>query len=129
MGWIGEKIRISATRIAATAADIRPTRAIALHAAELRELAAMGVSLDRLAAALALAGLTSQRTGKPISGRILGRMLRTAPKEPPASISTTTPAQPSAVASAAMPDSRAVVSTTSRAGRGLESLAGKRRNQ
>jgi hypothetical protein len=131
MGWIGEKIRIAAERVAATATDIAPTRSVSLHAAELRDLVAMGVPLERLAAALTLAGLASSRTGHGISGRILGRMLRAAPEKPaavpPPSISTTTPVRDASAPAVA--SDRVVVSTTSRAGRGLESLAGKRRNQ
>ena len=128
MGWIGEKIRISAARVVATAADVSPSRAVALHAVELRDLVAIGVSLDRIAAALALAGLSSRRTGKAISDRILGRMLRSAPAAPavvpPPSISLAAPE----ASAPAEPAKAAAIPTSSRIGRGLEALAKKRPN-
>lgn len=128
MGWIGEKIRISAARVAATAGDLKLARTVALHAVELRELVAIGVSLDRIAEALALAGLVSHRTGKPVAGRILGRMLRAAPTSPavspPSSISVATPT----ASAPAEPVIAAAIPTSSRIGRGLEALAKKRQN-
>ena len=83
MGWVTDRIVTAAKRVAETAADGLPLqRAIALHADELRDLVAIGVSLGRLAEALAAAGVVGARTGKAVAPRLVGRMLSKALRNP-----------------------------------------------
>jgi len=83
MGWVVEKIERVMRRLAATAVDLPLQSAVTLHAPELRELLAIGVTLGRLSEALAQAGVLGTRTNKPISAKHLSKMLALSPARPP----------------------------------------------
>jgi len=132
MGWVGDRIDQVTRRLAGTAADLPLQSAVTLHAPELRELLAIGVTLGRLSEALALAGVLGARTGKPISAKLLSKMLAKAPATPPVQ-------PPTDLAASARPSAATVPATASphpptqspmsRAGRGLDALAGRKHKQ
>lgn len=130
MGWITDRVVMAAKKVAETAGDGLPLqRAIVLHADELHGLVAIGVSLGRLAEALAEAGVVGARTGKTVAPRLVGRMLAKALRNPaqagiyppPAVSRPSSPVTPPMqVQPVANPPGG------SRLGRGLESLAGRK---
>ena len=122
MGWISDKITTAVRRVAATRADgLALQRTIDLHAKELRELVAIGVTYGRLAEDLAEVGVISKSTGKPLTGQRVHKMLKTAPAAPAIQA-------PIGALSTALTNTNSTLSpkqSVSRAGRGLESLVGK----
>jgi hypothetical protein len=95
MGWVSDRIDAAARRLAVTASDLPLQRAVDIHATELRELVAIGVTLGRLAEALATAGIVGRRSGKGVSADQLGKMIAKAPAAapiaPPVALSAPTP--------------------------------------